>query len=151
MSESTERDARRKKPRYNPHMVVHNDLKYKEGKKICSSCDKEKPLHEFLIAKHQNGGHLYRMSRCRACSNLRMGQVHREYKHDRFRNKCHHYGEPEKTKTGKWYRTEHLEQYLRQSWNPYITIPDHAGRWYEPVAVYPDEIPGTGEVFGCAA
>ena len=77
--------------------------------------------------------------------------AYKSSKYDRLRNQVHYYGEPEKATTGKWFRTEHLEQYLCQSWNPYTTIPDHAGRWYEPIAVYPDEIPGTGEVLGCAA
>ena len=73
-------------------------------------------------------------------------------KDERFMFKVCRFGVQERNKSGKpTFRTEHLEQYLRQSWNPHITIPDHAGRWYEPVAEYPDEVPGTGEVLGCAA
>jgi hypothetical protein len=41
---------------------------------------------------------------------------HREYIHDRHRNKAHYYGEPEKLANGKYYRTGHLEKYIRSAW-----------------------------------
>ncbi len=39
-----------------------------------------------------------------------------EHEYDRHRNKAHWYGEPERLANGKYYRTEHLEKYIRSAW-----------------------------------
>jgi hypothetical protein len=36
--------------------------------------------------------------------------------YDRYRNKAHWYGEPERLHNGKYYSTGHLEKYIRSAW-----------------------------------
>jgi len=40
----------------------------------------------------------------------------RVYEYDRHRNKAHYFGEPERLHNGKYFRTEHLEKYIRSAW-----------------------------------
>ncbi len=39
-----------------------------------------------------------------------------EHEYDRHRNKAHWFGEPERLYNGKYFRTEHLEKYIRSAW-----------------------------------